>query len=116
TAISVLKGLLNGSLLSLSELSDIETHTLATSLAAGGTGDAAVTNPASSASVIASLKGNLTASNTTNTNLGAVADAAVTNPASSASVIASLKGVLTADNTTNTNLGAVADAAGTNPA
>ena len=91
-----------------------DTTTLLTDV--GPTNAAAVTNPASTASLNAILKGILTADNTTNTNVGAVADAAVTNPASNASIIAALKGILTADNTTNTNLGAAADAAVSNPA
>lgn len=64
----------------------------------GTPGASAVTNPASSASVIAALKGILTEELLLVTNTGAVADAAVTNPASSASVIAVLKGILTAVN------------------
>jgi len=70
----------------------------------GAVNNAAVTNPASNASVIAALKGILTADNLTNTNVGALADAAVTNPASNASVIAALKGLLTLT-TTNNNVG-----------
>lgn len=111
--------------------------------AMGAKADAAVTNPASTASLIAVTKGVLTGVNSTVTGVGAIADAAVvnagngsviaqlkgvstnlgattsaavTNPATNASLIAYIRGMLTADNTTNTNLGAVADAAVTNPA
>lgn len=100
----------------------------------GSVSDAAVSNPLSSGSVIALLKGLLTTNakssiqtttlssltsilgtlittqtNTTNisTATGAVADAAVTNPASSASVIAALKGILTEELLVVTNTGSL---------
>lgn len=56
--------------------------------AQGGIADAAVTNPASSGTVIALLKGLLTGD-------GAVGATAVTDPTASGSVIALLKGILT---------------------
>lgn len=68
----------------------------------GQVADAAITNPASSASMIALLKGLLKGE-------GAIADAAVTNPASDGSIIALIKGLLTAE-------GTIAGAAETNPA
>lgn len=67
----------------------------------GAKADAAVTNPATAASVISVLKGILTGH-------GAVADAAVTNPASSGSIIALLKGVLSGINSVVTALGSTA--------
>lgn len=57
----------------------------------GAAGDAAVTNPASSASVIAALKGVLT----TTAAIGTTSDAAQTDPTQSASMVALLKGLLT---------------------
>lgn len=103
--------------------------------AMGAKSDAAITNPALTASLIALTKGNLTGINTFNTNLGAIADAAVwtgangsviaqlkgissnlngtgattsatqTNPAGNASLVGYIRGILTANNLTNTNLG-----------
>lgn len=84
--------------------------------ALGAIDDAAVTNPTLDASIIAALKGILTADNAIDTAQGAIDDAAVTNPANDASVIAALKGILTADNAINTAQGAIDDAAVTNPA
>lgn len=73
-------------------------------VALGATGDAAITNPALSGTVIAFLKGLLTQLQTgeavtiadgADVAQGAKADAAITNPASSGSVVAFLKGILT---------------------
>lgn len=109
-----------------------------TNTALGAPADAAVTNPASSASAIAALKGinsQLTTLNTTASSsvaagnnkigrveivdaangspIGAPGDAAVTNPATSGSTIALLKGVLTGLASLNTTAAAPV-AAGTN--
>lgn len=79
--------------------------TSATDTSVGEIDDAAVTNPASDSSLIASNKGILSLLAALNVDVGEAADAAVTNPASSASSIAALKGILTGINSAVTALG-----------
>jgi len=85
--------------------------------ALGAVADAAVTNPALSATAIALLKGILTrvssavtgtavtVANGADAALGATTDAAVTNPATNATLIAFTRGILTGINSTVTALG-----------
>ena len=61
----------------------------------GAASDAAVVNPASSASLISLEKGELTELLLMKAGIGAVVDVAVVDPALSASVVALLKGILT---------------------